>query len=654
MNFGPLFSSHLQHIPEKQLKSRRRVVKKLQHSDRETPPVHWRWRVAPVACASALLLLFLAGRLWQLQIVEGDQNLASSENNSLALKVIPAPRGIIYDRYGLVVARNEPSFSVAVTYAALPVEEDHRQAIARQLADVLNLTEADIHTVFNQAQAEPFLPVPIKKNIDRDTEIALLSAQDRLPGISIEQDLRRSYPFDSALGNVLGYTGVMSQQDQQQPELSEYHLGEAIGQAGLEQQYEAFLHGVIGKTFSQVNARGQIQFSQNEIAPQVGDNLTMAIDARLQQYVYETLVKAIETYHTNGAAAVFQDPQTGQLISLVSAPGYDNNLFARGIDAQAYTSLLQDRLKPLFNRAIAGTYPPGSTVKPLVAAGAIEEGVITPDTIVYSPNIIERGGSTFADWTYWLGRSGPGNITAVEAIAQSTDTFFYKIGGGFEQQQGMGVDALYKYFTQAGLGSRTGIDLPGEAKGLAPNPAWKAQQFPDDPGWYVGNTYQLAIGQSYLLATPLQINAMTSAIANDGVLIKPQIVTKIQDASGRIVKEFQPQVINPHIANHQGLEVARQGMRAGVTDGIVFPLRNNPMQVAAKTGTAEFGNRDIPDQYGTHSWVTGYAPYDVPQISFTILLEGGGTSSNAAEVANQILEWYHREILPAPSTAKND
>ena len=646
MNFGPLFSDNFQGITGRQRSNRRRLSKKLQQPNFQFTPIDWRWRAAPLACIGALVLLFLAGRLWQLQVVQGDQSLANSRNNSLALKVIPAPRGLIYDRNGVVLARNEPSFSVAITYATLPIEDKQKQQVIDRLAQILNLSKAEIGQVLQQAITEPFLPVSVKKNINRDTEIALLSAKDELPGISVEQDLRRNYPFAQALGGILGYTGVMSQQDQDKPELSKYHQGEDIGQTGIERQYETYLHGVIGKKFSQVNAQGQIQFSQNEIAPQAGNNIALALDVKLQQFVYDALMRAVDKYHTRGAAAILQDPKTGQVLSLVSAPGYDNNLFAKGIDSQTYSSLLEDTLKPLFNRAIAGTYPPGSTVKPLVAAGAIEMGVIKPNTIVYSPNIIERGGSTFADWTYWLGRSGPGNINAVQAIAQSTDTFFYKVGGGFEQQKGMGVDALYKYFTQAGLGSQTGIDLPGEAKGVAPNPAWKAQQFPDDPDWYVGNTYQLAIGQSYLLATPLQINVMTSAIANDGALIKPQLVTQIQDINGKVIKEFTPQVTNQSIAGHQALEIARQGMREGVTNGIIFPLRNNAMQPAAKTGTAEFGNRDIPDQYGTHSWITGYAPYNNPQISFTILLEGGGTSSNAAEVANEILDWYHREISP--------
>ena len=305
----------------------------------------------------------------------------------------------------------------------------------------------------------------------------------------------------------------------------------------------------------------------------------------------------MEKYDTSGAAAVFQDPSTGKILGLVSVPSYDNNLFARGISGSDYTKLLQNPFKPLFNRAIAGTYPPGSTVKPLVVAGAIDEGVIGPDTIVYSPNIIERGGSTFADWTYWLGRSGPGNINAVEAIAQSTDTFFYKIGGCFEQQRGMGVDALYTYYTRAGLGVLTGIDLPGEAKGVVPNPALKAEQFPDDPAWYVGNTYQLAIGQSYLLSTPLQITAMTSAIANDGMLMRPQIVDRIVDGDDRVVKVFDPEVVVNEVASKAGLEVGREGMRVGVEKGIIFPLRNNPFEVAAKTGTAEFGNREVPDTY---------------------------------------------------------
>jgi penicillin-binding protein 2 len=328
---------------------------------------------------------------------------------------------------------------------------------------------------------------------------------------------------------------------------------------------------------------------------------------------------------------------------MVSLPSFDNNLFAQGISNSDYQKLATDPFRPLFDRSIAGIYPPGSLVKPLLGGGAVADGVITPQTVINSPSYISIGTYRYADWTYWLGRAAPGPMNVIQAIAQSCDTFFYQIGGGYEQIKGMGVQAIKHYYSQAGFGSLTGVDLPGEVKGVVPDPAWKAQQFPDDPGWYVGNTYQLAIGQSYLLTTPMQIADMVAAIANGGTLWRPQLVQKITDEDGRPVTGFRPEAIRANIINNQGLKVAQDGMRAAVATGIVFPLRNNPWPVAAKTGTAEFGTKNALGEYQTHSWVAGYAPADQPKISFTILLESGGSSTNAAEVANDILSWYAQQ-----------
>jgi penicillin-binding protein 2 len=527
-------------------------------------------------------------------------------------------------------------------YSLLPLPRKEKDEIVTRLAPILEMSEADIRLALEKSTANPFLPTPIKKHVQRQAQIAILTAPDHFPGISVEQDMRRHYPYGEAFSHALGYTGEIDADDIAKSE-DDYYPGEEIGKSGLEQKYDEYLHGVAGKKFSQRNAQGELQASQNEIAAQSGNNVVLSIDAELQKYTYQALNAAMEKHKTRGAAAVFQDPRTGKVLSLVSVPSFNNNLFAQGIGNTDYQQLINNPLKPLFNRVTAGVYPPASTVKPLVAGAAVQEGVIEPETIVYSPNQISLAGTTYADWTYWLGRSGPGNINAVQAIAQSTDTFFYKIGGGFEQQKGMGVEALHKYFIRAGLGGKTGIDLPGEAKGLVPNPAWKAEQFPDEPSWYVGNTFQLSIGQSYLLATPLQVNVMTSAFANNGMLMQPQLVEKISTAQQQIVQEFQPKSLKPEpVLDREGLKVGQQGMRESVSTGIIFPLRQNPFNVAAKTGTAEFGNREVPSQYGTHSWITGYAPFDNPQLSFTILLDSGGSSTNAAEVADDILKWYHQ------------
>lgn len=643
MELGPFLSHYIQPAPAKRIGFSRSGDEMEQ---RDQVARVRKWRIAIIASIGVIFFALMGGRLWQLQIIQGDQSRQASAENSLALKIIPAPRGLIYDANGQVLARNEPSFRLAVTYAQLPTQPDQRDAIFERIAKILKIEQAEVASKIEQAKRQPFLPVAISAHIDRDTQRRHIIEVGDMPGVSFEQNLRRNYQMGQALSHVIGYTGAIQQKHLDNPQLAGYHPGEETGLAGLEQQYESYLHGQPGRQFSQVNALGQSQDRQSRVDPQPGDELHLSLDADLQKYTYDTLMEAVKKHQTRGAAAIIQDVSTGGVISLISAPGYDANAFARGVSSAEYLRYLNDPLKPLFNRAIAGTYPPGSTVKTVVAAAAVQEGVITKDTIVHSPNQISVGGSTFADWTYWLGRSGPGNINVVEALAQSTDTFFYKVGGGYEQQPGMGVDALFKYYTLAGLGNRTGVDLPGESKGVVPNPAWKAQQFPDDPTWYVGNTYQLSIGQSYLLTTPLQINSMTNAIANDGKLMQPHLVTRITSPVGEVVKEFTPQVMTESIASNDALEVAREGMVRGVEHGIIFPLRDNPYQPAAKTGTAEFGNRDVPDQYGTHSWVTGYAPHDRPQLSFTILLEGGGSSTNAAEVASDILEWYHQHLNP--------
>ncbi len=643
--FGPSFFETIE--GSQKLQRRRKSAAGRRSLDKADTPsaehhIRWQWRVVPLVCVGGLLLLSLMGRLWQLQVIQGDQGKQASRNNSLAIELIPAARGIIYDRNGVVLARNESAFRVAVTYARLPKEEESLRGLVDLLAHRLSMTSEAIVERFEQAGATPFVPVSLKSHIDRDTEIGLLSVIQDLPGISIEQDMRRQYPYKEALSHILGYTGSISEDELADPLMSDYYAGQDIGKAGLEKVYEQALHGIVGKKFSQVNAQGLPQQATNEQPSVAGRNLTLSIDADLQRYVYEELSRSMAKYGTKGASIVLQNPSTGEILALVSLPTYDNNLFARGISTKDYQSLMGRADNPLFNRAIAGTYPPGSTIKPLIGGAAVEEGVITPNSLVYSPNVISIGGSDFADWTYWLGRAGPGNINVITAIAQSTDTFFYKVSGGFERQRGMGIQALYKYYTEAGFGSLTGIDLPGEARGVVPNPAWKKSQFPEEPSWYLGNTYQLSIGQSYLLSTPLQVNVMTSALANNGILVKPRLATVIEETSdGK--KQITPlEVTNKQVIAQAGLKVGQQGMREGVKNGIIFPLRNNSLEVAAKTGTAEYGVRGDKTGYGTHAWITGYAPYSSPKLSFTIMLENGATSNNTAEMADVILKWIEK------------
>lgn len=648
--FGPLFD---QHIKTSKTKKRSTKAQSLALNHHDAPVQHnqpeWKWRLAPLLCVCCLVLAVLAGRLWQLQIIDGATNLQASKNNSLTLKTIAAPRGIIYDAKGNIIARNSPSFSLAVTPANLPKTQAEQVAVIKKVAQLAGLSESDITKSIDQASANPVVASAIKINLDRDTEIALLAAKNDTPGFSVEEDLTRSYPMGNAFSQILGYTGSISSEELKDSQFSNYYPGESVGKAGLEQFYESQLHGTLGQRLSQVNAQGALQDRQTEQAPISGHNLNLSIDSELQQKTYQVLTDAMAKYHTTGAVGIVQNPQTGQVLALVSLPSYDNNLFAQGISAQDYQKLSTDPQRPLFNRAVAGVYPPGSLVKPLIGGEAVASGLITRQTIINSPSYISVGTYRYADWTYWLGRSAPGPINVLQAIAQSCDTFFYQLGGGYESVKGLGVQAIARYYTQAGFGSLTEIDLPGEAKGTVPDPDWKAKQFPDDPGWYVGNTYQLAIGQSYLLTTPIQINTMISAIANGGTVLQPQLVNTITDENGKVLQSFSKQVIKNNLMSQTGIDVARDGMRQAVTVGIITPFRKNLWPVAAKTGTAEFGTKNAIGQFETHSWVAGYAPADNPKISFTVLLESGGSSTNAAQVANEIVQWYAEKQTPTPS-----
>jgi penicillin-binding protein 2 len=642
--FGPLFGEHFNSSSShRQAKIDDHQLHLDPHSPHQRLLPGWKWRLAPLVCVCCLVLSVLAGRLWQLQVINGATYLKASQNNSLTLKTIPAPRGIIYDQNGQVLARNLPSFSLAVTPANLPKSSTDQQSVIKRVAQLSGLSVAKIEQDISQAMINPVLPTALKSNLDRDTEIALMAAQDTLPGFSVEEDLVRSYPMGNAFSHILGYTGSISTHQLSESAFTQYHPGEEVGKSGLEQFYESQLHGKLGEKLSQVNAQGASQSHQTEQSPVPGYNLTLSLDSALQQQATQVLQAAMDKYHTTGAVGVFQDPNTGQVLSLVSLPSFDNNLFAQGITNTEYQKLTNNPLRPLFDRSIAGSYPPGSLVKPLLGGGAVADGTITPSTIINSPSYITSGTYRYADWTYWVGQAAPGPINVIQAIAQSCDTFFYQLGGGYEQVKGMGVQAIKHYYSQAGFGSLAGIDLPGEAAGVVPDPAWKATNIPSDPGWYLGNTYQLAIGQSYLLTTPLQINDMTSAIANGGTLYQPQLVNQVTDDQGNQIKGFAKNVIRTNIVPKSGLAIAQEGMRQAVTIGIVYPFRTNPWPVAAKTGTAEFGTQNTLGQYQTHSWVTGYAPANKPKISFTVLLESGGSSTNAAQVANDIITWYAQQ-----------
>jgi penicillin-binding protein 2 len=333
---------------------------------------------------------------------------------------------------------------------------------------------------------------------------------------------------------------------------------------------------------------------------------------------------------SQAAAGIAMDPETGEILALVSIPAYNNNFFAQGITSARYNEIIDHPSNPLFNRAIAGEYPPGSVFKPVMATAGLEEGLINERTSFKSVGGIRVGKWFFPDW-----KAGGHGVTDVrKAIAESVNTFFYYLGGGYNDFTGLGVDKILEYAGRFGLGSETGIDLPAEADGLLPSRAWKKEEIGE--GWYIGDTYHLSIGQGFLLTTPIQVANYTSVLANGRTLYRPSLIKEVTDSAGGVVKEFEPEVIRDNFIDKKNIEIVRQGMRQAVTRGSCAKLFDLPVKVAGKTGTAQWANDKPP-----HSWFTGFAPYENPEIVLTVLVEKGGDSEKiSVPAAKEIFKWY--------------
>ena len=407
--------------------------------------------------------------------------------------------------------------------------------------------------------------------------------------------------------------------------------------SGLEASYEKHLKGKNGIEQVEVDSQGSIirvLVDENNREPVEGESISLYLDSGLQEKVGEYLTQGMEEAkkltgeESGGAVAIVMNVKNGGILSMVSLPSYDNNLFAKGISATEYQNLINDPKKPMFSRATSGAYPPGSIIKIIMASAGLAEGVISVHTSLDTPPSIEVGEWSFPDW------KDHGMTNVERAIAESNNIFFYALGGGYDKIKGIGINNMKKWWQKFGLGSRTGIDLATEASGLLPDPGWKEKVFGEP--WYIGDTYHAAIGQGDLLITPLQMVRAVATIANGGKLLEPKLVQKISDKEGNIVEEYGATVQNEQVASPEVISTVQRGMRMAVTEGSARTLNDLPFKVAGKTGTAQFfGNQK------THAWFEAFAPYDDPEIAVIVLVEGGGGGYEiAVPVARNILEYY--------------
>ena len=600
------------------------------------------------------IILLFAGlmiRLWRLQIVEADRYRAWADENRFRLVYTEAPRGVIYDRQGQILVRNIPSFSVEIVPAYLPHEEGARGQVLPRLAELVDtpsLSAASLEELLAGTALAPFRPVVVAQDVDRETAFVVAEEHLNLPGVQLKITPIRQYMEGPLTAHILGYVGRIPAERVEEYRAREYDLHlDRVGLAGVEYTFEEELRGQKGQKYIEVDVAGRevrtVGVAQ-EASP--GHNLILTLDLDLQWAVEEALRAGMEEVGSISGSVIVLNPQTGEVLALVTLPSYDNNLFAGGISAQDYKRLAEDPEHPLVNHAIGGQYPPGSTIKIILAAAGLEEGIISPQPrllcqgTLWLPNKYFPEDPELAQPFYcWL-RSGHGALNVVEALAYSCDIFFYQLGGGFREFEGLGLERLAEYAERFGLGQRSGIALTGETAGLVPTAKWKRINYAES--WTTGDTYNVSIGQGFILATPLQMVNATAAVANGGALYRPQIVYEVRTADGRLVRPFQPEVIRQVGVSPKHLELIRQGLRGAVAWGTARRADLPEVAVAGKTGTSEFlGPRDEEGNLPTHAWFTAFAPYEDPEIALVVFVAGGGEgSSTAVPIAAQILRYY--------------
>jgi len=585
-----------------------------------------------------LIIFFLFGKAFYFQVFKYKDFFAKAQENKFISRYIESARGIIYDSKGEQIVFNKTSFDLYLDPKKLPKEAGEKENILKKVSDIINITVQDLEKTINVSKE---LFVLIKENLDHQSLVLLDTKINELPGFDIERNSSRDYKDGKIFSHVIGYTGKINA-DELKNSSTDYSYFDFLGREGLEKTYEKYLRRIPGKIQIERDARGNIISKNVILLPDSGGSLVLWLDANLQRKIVEELEKILEKVKGKKAAAVAINPKNGAVLALVSLPNYDNNIFTRGSDAKEIKNILQDSLHPLFNRVISGEYATGSIIKPLTASAALQENIISPEKNIFCPGKItiphRYNPEIVYDFNDWREH---GAVDMRKAIAESCNVYFYTIGGGYKGQKGLGPSNIKKYLELFGWNSKTGIDLPNENEGFIPSPEWKKEN--KNENWWDGDTYNLAIGQGDIKITPLEVASSFQAIANKGIIYKPQIVKKIVDNDKKDIKIFEPVVLKSNFIDEKNLQVVREGMRKGVT-GEDAPhassilLNSLPVKAAAKTGTAQ---TSTPEHY--NNWITVFAPYDNPEIVLTILLENVPTQAAAIPPAKNILEWYFGE-----------
>jgi len=584
-----------------------------------------------------VLFGFIIIRVGYLQIARGQEYRMAAEQNRVRIVSEKAPRGIIYDRNNTKLVHNIPNFFLEAIPSDLPQDNTTLNGIIERISQILEIDTLEISQLLDQIPQYSYQPYKIQEEIDYEKAVLIKIESKDWPGFNLKTSAIREYIDGSTTSHIIGYTGKISpdEYDIYQDEDQDYQLDDYIGKTGIEYNYEQNLKGVNGKKQIEVDSHGKESKTINQAEYKTGNNLILTVDYKLQKKLSELLDnKVIDSNIITGAAAVAIDPNNGEVLAMVSSPSFNNNSFVLGIGIEEYESLLENPQMPLFNRAISGEYPSGSIIKPLIASAALQEDIIDSDTSFNSTGGIKITQWFFPDWK----AGGHGSTNVTKAIAESVNTFFYIIGGGYEEVDGLGVDKIKYYAELYGLNSILGIDIPAEKSGFLPTKEWKEKT--KNERWYIGDTYHLAIGQGDILVTPLQIANYFAAIANGGTLYKPYLVQQISNSNNEIIEKIKPEPIRSGFIDSNHIKTIQEGLRQSVLSGSSISMSDLPFAVAGKTGTAQFGNQDK-----THAWYTGYAPYDSPEIVITVLIESGGEGHAAAlPIAKEAMKfWFNNK-----------
>ncbi len=664
------------------------------------------WRLRILVGVAILAFAILGMRVWRLQVVKGPEYAARADQVRLRQIALPSMRGVIYDRRGEILVRNVPSFAISIIPADLPDDATQERAVISRLVSLLEIADnawlempylvqdnaeitedrweahaltaslrayADIRDPVDLIQSRidqvrelaPYQPLLIKTNVTQDQAFILEEAHRDLPGVHLSVEPARQYLTGALTAHILGYVGPIPGEQLTSYVDKDYSPTDQTGLAGLELVYESTLRGQPGQRVIEVDVAGrEVRSVGSVISPTAGNNLVLTLDVSLQKIAAEALQRGLQNKLPGSGVVIAMDPNNGEILAMVSLPNYDNNMFNGGINWHDYQQLSRDSRRPLVNNAISGQYPPGSTFKIVPAAASLQENVISASTqlrcdgIMYLPNQYFPDDPTKAQKFFcWISKyeRGHGPIAVEEALAQSCDIFFYQVAGGFRDFAGLGLDRLARYAQTFGFGELTGIDLPGETAGLVPTTRWKRLNYGES--WVTGDTYNMSIGQGFMLSSPLQLLNATTAIANGGTLYRPHLVKAVTDPDGKTVSVTEARVIRKVDVSAKNIATVQAGLKAVITRGTATNAGLVGIAVAGKTGTAEYaGPRDAKGNLPTHAWFTAYAPADKPQIALVVFVYNGGEGSETSvPIATEILSHYFNTpmIYYAPQDKQN-